>query len=74
MDAFLRVIIPAALLLAVAIVLLGVKVLFIKGARFPSGHVHDSEALRARGITCAHHGPSSQKETKQNNTNSTYAK
>ncbi len=28
-------------LLAVAFVLLGVKVLFVKGAKFPSGHAHD---------------------------------
>jgi len=44
----------AIILVAVAFVLLGVKVLFVKGGRFPSGHVHDSEALRSRGIKCAH--------------------
>jgi membrane-associated phospholipid phosphatase len=41
------------LLLAVAVILLGVKVLFVKGGKFPSGHVGDSAALRAKGITCA---------------------
>ncbi len=40
-------------LVAVCVVLLGVKVLFIKGSRFPSGHVHDNVALRRKGITCA---------------------
>lgn len=35
-------------LLAVAFLLLGVKVLFVKGGKFPSGHVHDIEALRHR--------------------------
>jgi uncharacterized protein (UPF0333 family) len=41
------------LLLAVAVVLLGIKVLFVKGGKFPSGHVGESAALRAKGITCA---------------------
>lgn len=35
-------------LLAVAFVLLGVKVLFVKGGRFPSGHVHDIPALQKK--------------------------
>lgn len=37
-------------LLLICVVLLGVKVLFIKGARFPSGH---TAALRKKGIGCA---------------------
>lgn len=40
-------------LLAVAFVLLGVKVLFVKGGKFPSGHAHSSEALRKKGVGCA---------------------
>lgn len=43
------------LLLLVAVILLGVKVLFIKGAKFPSGHIGHSEAMRSRGIGCAAH-------------------
>lgn len=35
-------------LLLVAIVLMGVKVLFVKGGKFPSGHVHDLPALQKR--------------------------
>ncbi len=43
-------------LVAAAFVLLGVKVLFVKGGKFPSGHVHSSPALRRKGINCeAHH-------------------
>lgn len=47
------------LLLAIAIIficviLLGVKVLFVKGARFPSGHAGASPELRKKGIGCAH--------------------
>lgn len=43
------------ILVAVAVVLLGVKVLFVKGGRFPSGHIRDSKAMRRRGISCAAH-------------------
>lgn len=35
------------------VLLMGVKVLFVKGSRFPSGHVHSSPELRKRGISCA---------------------
>lgn len=44
-------------LVAVAFVLLGVKVLFVKGGKFPSGHVHSSPALRRKGIDCEAHHP-----------------
>lgn len=44
----------AAFLIGIAVVLLGVKVLFVKGGRFPSGHAHDSQELRRRGIGCHH--------------------
>lgn len=40
------------ILLAVAFVFLGVKVLFVKNGKFPSGHVHDIPALRKRNTTC----------------------
>lgn len=40
-------------LLAISVVLLGVRVLFVKGGKFPSSHVHDAEALRRKGIGCA---------------------
>lgn len=49
----MKTIILAVLLLLVAVILLGVKVLFIKGATFPSGHAGHSAALRKRGIGCA---------------------
>lgn len=49
----MKTLIPALVILAVAIVLLGVKVLFVRGGKFPSGHVHDNPTLRERGIGCA---------------------
>lgn len=42
-------------LLLVAVVLLGVKALFVKGGKFPSGHVKDIPALRQKHIGCAAH-------------------
>lgn len=43
----IAILIPAVLLMAV-------KVLCVKNGRFPSGHIGDNEALRRRGIGCAH--------------------
>ncbi|MDE6324345.1 MAG: hypothetical protein K2L85_09475 [Paramuribaculum sp.] len=36
-------------LLAAAFVLLGVKVLFVKNGKFPSGHAHDLPQLKKHG-------------------------
>ncbi|MBR1552120.1 MAG: hypothetical protein IJ632_07360 [Muribaculaceae bacterium] len=40
-------------LLALAVGLLGVKIFFVKGGRFPNTHIHDNPEMRRRGITCA---------------------
>ncbi|MBP3538131.1 MAG: hypothetical protein J6J93_11430 [Muribaculaceae bacterium] len=40
-------------LVLISVLLLGVKVLFVKGSSFPSGHISHSAALRKRGIGCA---------------------
>ncbi len=50
----MQTVILAIILTALAVVLLGIKVLFVKGGRFPSGHAHDIPELRRRGIKCAH--------------------
>ncbi len=49
----MKTVVLAILILLVCIILLGVKVLFVKGSKFPSGHVHSSAELRAKGIGCA---------------------
>lgn len=41
MKTILVTLLAVVALLAMAIALLGVKALFVKGGRFPSGHVHD---------------------------------
>lgn len=43
----------AIIMLAACVVMLGVKVLFVKGGKFPSGH--NSAHLRKRGVGCAVH-------------------
>lgn len=50
---FIILTIITVVLLAVAVLLLGVKIFFVKVGKFPSGHVHDNPHLRKRGIGCA---------------------
>ena len=52
----MKTVLLSILLVLAAVVLLGVKVLFVKGSTFPSGHAHSSPALRSKGIGCAHGG------------------
>ncbi|MCH5347269.1 MAG: hypothetical protein J1E63_09175 [Muribaculaceae bacterium] len=65
----LKTILLTIALLAIAFVGLGVKVLFIKGAKFPSGHAHDNPALRRRGISCATNDVINNNAKNNNNTN-----
>ncbi len=51
----MRLLILTMILLLAALLLLGIRVLFVHGGRFPSSHVHDNEALRRRGLDCATH-------------------
>lgn len=39
-------------LLLIAVVIMGVRALFVRGGRFPSPHAHDHAALRDKGIGC----------------------
>ena len=41
------------LIVAICLGLLGIKVFFTKGGKFPNGHVSGNKALRERGISCA---------------------
>ena len=40
------------LIVAISVLLLGVKVFFVKGGRFPNSHVSGNKAMRKRGIGC----------------------
>ncbi|MDD2474963.1 MAG: hypothetical protein PHI32_03520 [Dysgonamonadaceae bacterium] len=49
----LQTIIISIVILAIAIMLMGVKVFFTKKGTFPNTHVSSSQAMKDRGITCA---------------------
>ena len=40
------------LIIAIAVVLLSVKVIFKKNGRFSSQHIHDNPDLKKKGIDC----------------------
>lgn len=40
-------------LIALAVILLGVKIFFVKGGKFPNTHIHANPEMKKRGITCA---------------------
>lgn len=48
----LKVVVLSVVLVALAVVLLGVRVFFVRNRRFPSAHAHSSEQLRNRGVGC----------------------
>ena len=54
METWLLTLLLRIALLGLALIALGVKVLFVKNGKFPSGHVSQNKALRDRNITCAH--------------------
>ncbi len=47
-DEAVKIVILSIILIAFAVLLLGVKVFFVKGGKFPSGHAHDIAALRGK--------------------------
>lgn len=48
----MKVVIITIILLAVAFILMAVKVIFVKNGKFPSPHIHDNKALRKKDIEC----------------------
>ena len=40
-------------IVGLAVVLLGIRIFFVKGGRFPNTHIHDNPEMRKRGIKCA---------------------
>ena len=52
MKIVLLTVVAAVVLIGLAVVIMGVKALFVKGGKFPTGH--DIPELKRRGIGCAH--------------------
>ena len=48
----LKLIVITVLIIAIAVALLSVKVIFRKNGSFTSQHIHDSQAMKERGIHC----------------------
>jgi hypothetical protein len=40
-------------LVAIALLLLGIRVFFVKGGKFPNSHIEGNKALKDKGICCA---------------------
>ncbi|WP_321479512.1 hypothetical protein [uncultured Bacteroides sp.] len=49
----LNTILITLLIVAISLGLLGLKVFFVRGGKFPNGHVSGNAALKERGISCA---------------------
>ena len=48
----METLLATVLIIAIAVILLSVGVILRKNGRFPSMHIHDSEAMKERGIHC----------------------
>lgn len=49
-----KTVLLAIVITLVCVLLLGVRVLFVPGGRFPNGHAGANPNLRRKGIGCAH--------------------
>ncbi|MBQ8565341.1 MAG: hypothetical protein IJ442_05875 [Bacteroidaceae bacterium] len=49
----LTTILISVVIVAVAVLLLGVKVFFVKGGKFPGLHISGNKEMQKKGITCA---------------------
>ncbi len=47
-----KILLIGTLIIAIAMLFLLVKVLFKRGGEFSSQHIHDSKAMKERGIHC----------------------
>ena len=48
----LETVLITLLIVAICVLLLGVRVFFVKGGKFPNTHVSGNKALRQKGIGC----------------------
>ena len=47
-----EILLISVLIIAISVALLSVKVIFRRNGKFTSQHIHDSKAMRERGIGC----------------------
>lgn len=48
----IEILLSTALIIAISVTFLCVKLIFRKNGRFESQHIHDSKAMKDRGIHC----------------------
>ena len=48
----IELLLSSTLIIAIGMVFLCVKVIFLKNGKFTSQHIHDSKAMQDRGIHC----------------------
>jgi hypothetical protein len=49
----LETLLISGLIIGISVALLAVKILFVKGGKFPQTHISGNAALRKKGIGCA---------------------
>ena len=59
----------STLIIAIAMIFFLVRVFFVKQGEFKSQHIHDSEAMRERGIHCVMDQDREMREQKKLNIN-----
>lgn len=52
------------IILVICVLLMSIKILFIKGGKFPSSHVSSNKALRDKGLSCQKSLDASDRERK----------
>lgn len=48
----LKTLLLTALIVAACLLLLGIRIILVKGGKFPNSHVSGNKAMRERGIGC----------------------
>ena len=49
----LKTILVSVIIIAIAVLLLGIRVFFVKGGKFPSMHFSSNKNMQKKGISCA---------------------
>ena len=65
----LKVFLLTLLIVGIALLLLSIRVLLLRGGRFRSFHIHDSKAMRQRGIGCVMEQDKEVRRQQKNNNN-----
>ena len=50
---FLKLLLPSLVLILLSVMALGIRMLILKGGRFPQTHVGRNKEMKKRGISCA---------------------